>query len=173
MPLACLSIALLLPFVMREFDLEPYPAVLFPVGARKIDLKEQILRSAKLELFSLDSDGHEHRLPPGKFLHPIPTQYMSSLASPSKKFGLDTEKDVRQTSFGSWQLTANFSRASTIQEKREVIRWLTARLHAVGRPLDRTIVVRNTVVRIDTATGDEIDSEISFQYEIHLDDYNS
>ena len=173
MPLACLSIALLLPFAMREVELEPYPAVLFPVGARKIDLEEQILRSAKLELFSLDAGGREHRLPPVQFLHPIPTQYMSSLASPSKKFGLDIEKNVQQKRSGSWQFTANLSRSSTIQEKREVIRWLTARLHAVGRPLDRTIVVRNTVIRIDTASGDEIDSEITFQYAIHLDDYNS
>ena len=173
----CLSICLLLPFALREGMLpiktEPYPAVLFPSGARTIQHGEY-MDSSRLEVFSLDSSGKEHRLPQKEFIHPIPAPYFPRIASERRKFGLSTEK-LKEVSIGSgsWQLSARPHRTSTIEEKREVIRWLTARLRVVGRPLDRTIVVRSTTFQIDIATGDEINSETNFQYEINLDDYNS
>jgi len=125
-------------------------------------------------MFSLDSNGVEHKLPHTEFIYPIPARYFSFLASNLKKFGLTTEKH-KTMSFGSgsWQLIAKRHRSSTSQQKREVIKWLTERLRAVGRPNDRTIIVRSILVQIDTATGDEVNSEINYQYDINLDDYSS
>lgn len=112
-------------------------------------------------------------MPSAEFIHPIPVRYLRGLTYESKKFGLATEKKEMSFRAGSWQLTGRPRRISTIEEKREVIRWLAERLRAVGRPLDRTIVVRMRIVQIDISSNDEINSETSFQYEINLDDYNS
>ena len=158
---------------MLPIKTEPYPAVLFPSGAIQVQLDGHI-NSGRLELFSVDSNGKEHKLPRGEFIHPIPNRYLGGMASKQKKFGLTTEKH-KEMSFGSgsWHLVASPRRTSTMEEKREVARWLAERLRAVGRPLDRTIIVRSRTVYIDIATGDEINSEINFQYEINLDDYSS
>lgn len=176
--LACVSIALLLPFALREgllpLQTEPYPAVLFPRGNVILQLDEQSLALVRQELFSVDANGVEHKLPRAEFIHPIPTHYFSYIVSSIKKFGLATEehKPIKFGS-GSWQVVAKPRRSSTNKEKREVVKWLSERLRVVGRPLDRTIIVRSTTVQIDIATGDEVNSEINSQYDINLDDYSS
>jgi len=60
---------------------------------------------------------------------------------------------------------------STAEEKHEVVEWLAQQLRVVDRPLDRTLIVRGTEANIDTATGEEVSSEITFEYKIQLDDY--
>lgn len=174
--LACLAIFLVLPFALREgwFSkrAEPYPAVLFPVGDGKINLKDQVIRSSKVELFSLDQQGAEHPLSPKEFFYPIPSVYWPYVASESKKFGLATPiESTVQKKLGSWQLTLNKNRVSTAEEKHEVVEWLAQQLRVVDRPLDRTLIVRGTEANIDTATGEEVSSEITFEYKIQLDDY--
>ena len=172
----CLAILLGLPFAVREGlfakRAELYPAVLFPVGDGKIDLRDRTIRSSKMELFSLDDAGVPHELTPADFFDPIPTVYWPHVASEKKKFGLAAPGEDRlQKKLGSWQLTLMKNRSSTPLEKREVAQWLAQRLRAVGRPLDRTLVIRKTSMNIDTATGEELNSEITFEYEIRLDDY--
>ncbi len=174
--IACLGILLGLPFAVREGAFskraEPYPAVLFPVGDHKINLQDATIPSTKVELFSRDAKGEEHKLPPAKFFHPIPSVYWPHIASEKSKFGLanPTDDKVKKT-IGAWQLTLIKKRTATELEKQEVAHWMTARLDAVGRPQDRTIIIRNTTTNIDTNTGDKLDSEINFEYEIQLDDY--
>ena len=174
--LACLAVVLIVPFALREgwFSkrVEPYPAVLFPIGHGKLNLKDRLIRSSRLELFSKDQEGEEHPLSPQKFFHPIPTVYWPYVASESKQFGLaNPEQGTVEKKLGSWKITFHKNRVATAEEKREVAEWLAQQLRASGRPLDRTLVVRETETEIDIATGDEVGSEVTFEYMIRLDDY--
>lgn len=167
---------LFVPFLLREglfpfMKTEPYPAVLFPVGASQINLDDQTIQAFRLELFAVDEAGEEHPLDPGEFIRPIPAHYWPYLASKSKQFGLaQSEGFALNQRFGSWNLSLDLERISTDKERREVLHWLSERLHAVGRPLDQTLLVRGRTASIDTVTGNEIGSTTSFEYRIALDD---
>ena len=171
--IAILALFLVFPFVLREkIRIEPYPAVLFPAGAVQVKPADGFLKFNKLELFSRDGDGQEHQLPQQEFFSPIPTQYWPMLASKTKRFGLAAAKEKTKR-IGSWEFTAISNRLRTFEEKQEVAKWLSSRLQSVGRLGDRIIVVRMTNVVVNTITGAKIDSSLTFQYEIDLDDYES
>jgi hypothetical protein len=95
MPMKCpnllytglLATFLIVPFLLRVGPIEPYPAVLLPSGAGKVNATGKQIDSDRTAIYGRLAD-HDAwiRLPPSEFLHPVPVQYFPTLAQ--RYFGL-------------------------------------------------------------------------------------
>lgn len=82
-----LSFILFVPFILKilNSELEPYPAIILPSGAGKININSKFIEVNNLSIYGY-KQGKLQRLDPESFLKPIPSQYIHSIAK--NEFGL-------------------------------------------------------------------------------------
>ncbi|KAA3438471.1 hypothetical protein [Rufibacter hautae] len=76
-----LFLILFFPFILRikTQHLEPYPALLLPSGATKLELMSDTLEVNSTELYGLTPNGTLKEVNPVRFFFPIPVQYMNPI----------------------------------------------------------------------------------------------
>ncbi len=151
-----LAAVLVVPFLIRAGPTEPYPAVLLPSGAGKVNATGDRIDSDRTAIYA-KSPGHDAwiRLSPEEFLHPVPVQYFPTLAQ--RYFGLvPTPHQILKLGF----LAIDTQPKISDEEVKSAKQWLRQRLTATGYDDSQLRVTQETVTfrRSDGA-------EIATQYQ--------
>ena len=161
--LACI---LLPPFALttRYPHLEPYPAIILPSGAFKIDIRAREISSSRTSLWGKDKKNDVWtRIDVKTFLTPIPPNYLYSIARNS--FGLNSAKGkIIKLPKGVNIL----SKKVTPSEVQKAKHWLRQKLVQSGYASDELMITFEQV-NFDTETGQIITSKKSHEEILRLD----
>lgn len=141
---AVLAVALGVPFALKFFcrALEPYPAVIFPSGAKLLHRDAGALRFSETRLYGPRPDGRWKRLNVETFLAPLPEQYFKPIVD--NRFGLDRDLSI-VAEFKRDILPAfeyRNAEALTPENIAATRRWLRRRLRDAGLETDGLRVVK-------------------------------
>ena len=159
-----LGIALGFPYIMSNSTFEPYPAILLPSGASKINIKKGVITVRNLSIYGYDSQGKLQRIDVSKFLAPIPVQYLYSITK--NEFGLSTKKNKNIYIRGIGEVKID-RKAITPKNQRLAKIWLSNKLNELGL-LNSSFLIRHEVKKIETNSGKEISSKIIKQKNVSL-----
>ena len=156
-----LSIALFFPFILRTLSstLEPYPSILLPSGAGKINLKKEVIKVNNLSIYGYDFQGKLQKVDAVKFLAPIPSQYLYSIAR--NEFGLSTKttEEIWIGGFGkSIKLDRKLKPINPENQKLAKL-WLSDRLSQLGLSTS-SILIRYELRKLAINSGKEVSKEI-------------
>ena len=79
---------LLIPLVLKAFIAEPYPAIILPSGASRIQTTEEFTTFSRIRFFAEDQAGTRSEVSTEQLIHPIPPQYIYALLG--HRFGLES-----------------------------------------------------------------------------------
>jgi hypothetical protein len=161
-----LAALLLVPFAVRSLtDAEPYPAVLFPVGSGTVPVNNGIVTFSYLSAVGFDAHGQPHVLDAANLLEPIPVSYLDALAGTS--FGQTVTPNFDLTVKGVGTVARLPRHQPSAAEQAAARTWLARKLGAAGLSEDR-IVIRNELVSVKAATGDEVSRQLMKEQTIAL-----
>lgn len=146
-----LAIILVVPFLIRAGPTEPYPAVLLPSGAGKVNSTGQQIDSDRTAIYAKLA-GHDAwiRLSPGELLHPVPVQYFPTLAQ--RYFGLvPTPHQILKLGF----LAIDTQPKISDEDVKGAKQWLRQRLTETGYD-DGVLRVTQEIVTFRRSDGAEM-----------------
>lgn len=146
-----LATVLIVPFLIRAGPTEPYPAVLLPSGAGKVNATGELTDSDRTAIYA-KSPGHDAwiRLSPAEFLHPVPVQYFPTLAQ--RYFGLlPTPHQILKLGF----LAIDTQPKISDEEIKSAKQWLRQRLTETGYD-DSVLRVTEETVTFRRSDGAEM-----------------
>lgn len=150
---------LFVPFVLRIFHAEPYPALLLPAEAIKITKKENRVFLEGKDIYAMDYKGNWQKWDPNYILYPIPIAYLQNLISDNFRFDFDSS---RFNSAG-FKLLKKFHLANkkniSSREVDEIKSWLRKKLIKQGLS-PSTIKFTNYTLTISTETGAVLENKI-------------
>ena len=168
--LLLLSLALLGPYLLRSTRpyLEPYPAVLFPAGAGKMQSGDVELVFRRTELAAVDKQGEVHPIDPHEFFTPIPIRYWPYIAR--RRFGVDPlmAGPRLEKSIGTWSIAFDPIPGDSKGRRAEVAQWMKERLASLGREDDHAVRVTWVEVAVSRETGDLIRREVKETFDVLL-----
>lgn len=159
--------SLFFPFVMKTASskLEPYPAIILPSGAGKLDLKESVINVNYLSIYGYDFQGKLEKIDAKQFLHPIPNQYIYAIFD--NEFGLST-KTTKEILLRGTNKKIEMKRELASPEERQIAKiWLSNKLTNLGLSNSK-IVVRYELKKLEIGTGKEVSREINDEKTISL-----
>lgn len=153
-----LCVALGVPWVTSSLSvqLEPYPAVVLPSGARTLLLKDTIDYEVQ-SVWAQKPGGSWHELSRAELLNPVPNSYFSSLYH--NDFGLENN-DTKELVM---RLSPNISvRRNKVNEQEvdQAKAWLASRLEVLGYDA-QTLEIRSENLNIDRRTGVIVERELN------------
>ena len=162
-----IAIALLVPFVLREFsnDFEPYPAVLQPAGAYTISTADRLLTFGQTYLVAVKPDGSEMEVDTEAFMGEIPHQFWTDIAQ--QGFGLK-DSPSRDFSLGVWRLSVKPHVKASAEARQAAVTWIQSRLNEQKISGATTISVRQMKRSFDVETGVESKREITEQTDVDI-----
>jgi hypothetical protein len=146
-----LATVLIVPFLIRAGPTEPYPAVLLPSGAGKVNATGELTDSDRTAIYA-KSAGHDAwiRLSPAEFMHPVPVQYFPTLAQ--RYFGLlPTPHQILKLGF----LAIDTQPKISDEEIKSAKQWLRQRLAETGYD-DSVLRVTEETVTFRRSDGAEM-----------------
>jgi hypothetical protein len=146
-----LATILVVPFLIRAGPTEPYPAVLLPSGAGRVNASGEQIDSDRTAIYA-KSAGHDAwiRLSPEEFLHPVPVQYFRTLAQ--RYFGLvPVPHQILKLGFLAIDMPPRISDKDAESAKQ----WLRKRLTATGYD-DSLLRVTEEIVTFRRSDGAEM-----------------
>ena len=165
-----LVIILVVPLLRRIFvGGEPYPAILLPSGATKINLANETVSVRIISIYGYGRDGRLHRITAQQLLSPIPNHYLFGIVR--NEFGLTGKTDIKL-----WDKILNMInveiKRKNIQNKEENIQeaktWLKHKLEGLELS-NSSIIVRHELLEIDRTTGKEVTNKINNEQVFELD----
>ena len=159
-----LAFTLLPPFALTKLNLQPYPAIILPSGARKVDVGAREISFNRISLWGK----HEKkdiwtRVDVETFLAPIPVHYLPAIARNS--FGLNSAKGkIINLPKGVNIL----SKKVTPSEVQRVKHWLRQKLVQSGYASDELMITFERV-NFDIETGKILTSNRSHEEILRLD----
>lgn len=159
-----LSFILLLPFVIRTIApaLEPYPAIVLPAVATKIDVGGDVAKVGVISIYGYESGNNWKRIDPVNLLEPIPVRYLSKIIR--HDFGLTQTTYAVDNKLLSLQLRGK--PLSKEQEKQSQV-WLSDRLQNLGY-LNSQIKISNETIEIHLGSGKIIGRTVENEKVIQL-----
>ena len=162
-----LGIALFLPFILKTLSpkLEPYPAIILPSGAKKLNFEKEVLEVRSLSIYGYHNQGELQRVSAKKILEPIPKQYLYSLAK--NEFGLSTKTtdEVRIKGLGK-KLEIKRKQISS-EEQKSAKNWLSNQLRKQGLS-PSNILIKQEIKKLDLDEGKQVSKEIKNENNIPL-----
>ena len=161
---AVLALFLFVPFFLREVSpqLEPYPAILFPVGATMTNLEDSVLEFLVLEVYAVMPDNSERKIQPNDFLGRIPVQYFRALVD--RRFGLEPREFKSR-----WSNRFEREKHWTSAERRSTMEWMIWRAQENGTPDARAFRFRKSIRLVSISTGEVIDSREWNSYDLVIE----
>ncbi len=154
-----IGLSLTVPFGLRVLSprLEPHPAILFPSGASVIRVDRAEVSFERTTLWGASEAGEWFALDPGRFLHPIPVQYLDALAA--NDFGLVRRAVEPVVLRYVWSVVTPPGHVPSVADVAETRRWLAERLVAFGAD---PAVMRASRERLtlEVPTGRSLRSEV-------------
>ena len=162
-----LVVVLFVPFVLRTLSkkLEPYPALILPSGASKIDLKEGVINVDSISIYGYDTQGKLQKIDVEQFIEPIPNHYFRHIAN--KEFGLST-KTTEEIWLKGLNKKINIKRKSISLENQRLAKiWVSNRLEQIGLSTS-SILIRNESKVLSINNAKEVSREITNEKNISL-----
>ena len=162
-----LVLVLFVPFVLRTLakQLEPYPAIILPSGASKIDLKEGVIGVNSLSIYGYDTQGKLEKIDVKQFIAPIPSHYFPVIAK--NEFGLST-KTTDEIWLRGLNKKIDIKRKSVSLANQELAKiWLSNRLKKLGLSTS-LILIRYEFKELSINDGKELSREITNEKNISL-----
>ncbi len=162
-----LILVLLVPFVLKTVSrkLEPYPAIILPSGASKLDLKEGKIGVDGISIYGYDTQGNLEKIDVKQFIAPIPSHYFHVLAN--NEFGLST-KTTDEIWLRGLNKKIDIKRKSTSSEHQELAKiWLANRLKKLGLSTS-SILIRYEFKELSINDGKELSRKITNEKNISL-----
>ncbi len=162
-----LGIFLVIPFLLREISegLEPYPAVLQPVGANKVSTTDNVLVFTEAQLIAIKIDGSVHEVDTEAFTGQIPHYYWGNMAYLG--FGLGPARS-QSLSLGMWNLTFTETKSSSLEERQAALRWIHTRLENQGLKDVNKLSARRMEVSYDKGSGAEVKRELVEEIDVDI-----
>ncbi len=153
------------PFLLREIagELEIYPAVLMPVGARLTQLSDSVVLYPEFEVFAVTAGGTTHRMNAKELLGTLPSSYL--IAQLTGSFGL-----IARPYPTRWRNWFEREKKWTPQERQQTITWLRSRAEVLGYSDVIAIRVRKSLKKVDTNSGAVSELKEFSSYDISLVD---
>lgn len=140
---ALLLTALLVPFAVKLFAVEPYPAVILPSGAGKLRIVDGCFQHNRRAVFAECRDGSLEPVPPATWLDWTHAQHIGALFH--QGFGLDTARRRVIGFHGTTAVLAAYERAGNTPENVAACReWIGERL---GDDVVALVLRRSKVTR--------------------------
>lgn len=162
-----LSIVLFVPFVMKTANsqLEPYPALLLPAGAGKLNLEEKIIKVNTIAIYGYDLQGKLQKIDSQEFLAPIPRHYLYAIVD--NEFGLST-KTIDEIWLRGLGEKIERKRKPISPENQKLAKfWLSKRLSILGLSTS-SILLRDEIKTLEINSGKELSREINNEKIISL-----
>lgn len=163
-----LLICLLIPFLLRLKNYEPYPAILFPSGPETIKSVKGTVKTEIKQLYALNPKGKWQRIEPKTFMYPAPAAYLTNLIGRDMGF----KKPKPQLFNGRYGLVNHFFRFqrgnTTNANMMELHYWLKGRLTKSGFESSQ-IRVATYVHTISTINGEILKKELKNENYYNLD----
>ena len=162
-----LIIALFVPFAIKTANskLEPYPAIILPSGASKLDLKKGAIGVDSLSIYGYDTQGKLEKIDVKQFIAPIPSHYFQVIAN--NEFGLST-KTTDEIWLRGLNKKIDIKRKSISLENQELAKiWLTNRLKKLDLS-SSSILIRHESKELSINDGKELSREIINEKNISL-----
>ncbi|MGK7951084.1 MAG: hypothetical protein AB4368_20435 [Xenococcaceae cyanobacterium] len=162
-----LTAALFVPFVMTtaNLKLEPYPAIILPSGAGKLDLKEGVINVYNLSIYGYDIQGKLQKIDQTGFLNPIPNHYLYAVFD--NEFGLSTKTKDEIVLRGLNKKIEIKRKSTTPEEQKKAKLWLSEKLTDLGLSSSK-IVFRYELKKLEINSGREVSKEINDEKIISL-----
>lgn len=162
-----LIIALFFPFVIKTANskLEPYPAIILPSGAKKLNLKEGVIHVNNLSIYGYDLQGKLQKIDTKKILAPIPNHYLYAIVD--NEFGLSTKITDEILLRGLGKKIEIKRKVASSEERQLAKLWLSNKLKDLGLS-NLSIVVRYELKKLEINTGKEVSKEITNEKNISL-----
>lgn len=159
--------ALFLPFSMKtaHSKLEPYPAIILPSGAGKLNLQEGVIKVNNLAIYGYDFQGKLQKIDAKKLLDPIPNQYLYAVVD--NEFGLSTKITDEVLLRGLDKKIEIKRKVPNSKDRRLAQVWLAGKLSDL-RLSNSSIIVRYELRQLEINTGREVSKEIENEKHILL-----
>jgi hypothetical protein len=123
-------------------NLEPYPAVMLPAGAGKIQFVDDSTHVFYKTLAGYSGDGQLVRIPVAEFFHPIPVQYVPAILS--SNFGFNgTEISHHNVGLIGWLKKKGIikKRIFPVEAHAFTKSWLKEKLSGLGLQTDSILII--------------------------------
>lgn len=160
-----IAFAFFTPFILAKKFSEPYPAIILPSEAGKIDVSVKNVIANRTSLWSKpNKDDTWVRIDDVEtFLEPIPVQYLRAIAKNS--FGLNSAKGkIINLPRG----VSILSKKVTLNEVKEAKHWLRQKLVQSGYD-PKELMITFEKVTFNVETGKIIEINISYEEIVRLD----
>ncbi|MEM6520292.1 MAG: hypothetical protein AAF892_06205 [Cyanobacteria bacterium P01_D01_bin.71] len=132
-------------FKYLNHNKEPYPAIIFPAGASRVETNNDVFEFKTTGVYCNDlKTGKLERQDIASFMYPIPSRYFSGILA--NGFGLDTSQEVkvefRKNIFPSFTYSKPPTASLNTENVKQTKNWLKERLSNQGCTEDFFVVRR-------------------------------
>ena len=166
-----LTFILLPPFALTTLKphLEPYPAIILPSGAGKIDVGSKDISFTRIDLWGKrEKDNTWTRIDLETFWPPIPQQYFYPIVRNSLGLKLEQDEIIKPTKGIGGIINKILSNKITPSEVDDAKRWWRKKLVQSGYDSDE-IMITSEKVKFDIETGKIISIKRSHEEIFRLD----
>ena len=164
-----LSTILVIPYMIKLIvRLEPYPAIILPSGAGKVERKDDSFQFTRTNIYGLGLvSGEWERRDPKSFLNPIHVHFLSAIIK--NDFGLNPDLEYTVSSRGNLIPSFTYNNRDCLTEKNisYTKSWLRTRLSNHGCK-NEMIIVRQVLLSADLKTREITEIGITNEKTYHL-----
>ncbi|MGF1459588.1 MAG: hypothetical protein ACFBSG_11235 [Leptolyngbyaceae cyanobacterium] len=159
-----LGMLIIFPYTFKylNHNKEPYPAIIFPAGASRVETDSNTFEFNTTSVYckSLKTNELEKQVV-AEFMYPIPPRYFSRIVN--NKFGLENSKELevnfRKNIFPSFKYMKPPATALSAENILETKAWLKERLASQGCE-ENFFIIRRTTMAVDIGSREVFEKGI-------------
>lgn len=153
---AIIAIGLIIPFLIRAMApaMEPYPSILLPLGIGMGNTESELTEVQSTQIKAQLKNGMWERIEPVRFMEPMPSYYLYSVASSNLGLVSQNHKEINTTLWGRVSVPRNSITDEDIEETRK---WIRDRLKKLG--YSNSVIRLEQSVKVVNIHTDSVQSE--------------